>query len=379
MNSNTRKIYISELVILLAVLILLFTINKPLYTFRNICIIMSLGIALVILLECFGWRKDNSYIKKYSTRTLISLMMSYIILIYGLGIILGFTRGFKAINYQFFINLIVTIVYVIETETVRYLVSKNSLDSKIPLIVFTILSIFLSVLLEINISNLTTAEEKFIFLSTIIFPTIAQESLCSFMTNKISLRLSLIYKFVIKLYYYVLPIVPNMGDYIYSSVNVLYPYLIYIFLNKIIVKYEKIKANFRKTNITIFSIPLLLFLVLLIILVSGVSRYTMIAIASNSMHPTYDRGDAIIFKKVDPESIEVGDILTFTKEDKIITHRVVKRFYSKKGYCFNTKGDNNETQDAFNTCESNVLGKVTFSFKYIGYPTVILNEIFGKE
>ena len=379
MNLNAKKIYISEFVILLAILILLFTINKPLYLFRNISAIISLGLSFIILISSFGWKKDNNYISGYATRTLTSLMMSYMIIIYALGIILGFTKGFKAIDFNYFLNLFATVFLILELELNRYLIAKNSLKSKAPLVIFTILSIILCVLLEINIDNLRSAEQKFIFLSTIILPIISEEMLCSYMTYKISSKLSIIYKIVIKMYFFVLPIVPNLGDYIYSSINVLYPYIIYMFMNKIVTKYEKTKINFKKANLTIYSIPLVLVLVILVIFVSGIFKYKLIAIASNSMHPTYDRGDAIIYEKVDSDEIELGDILVFTKEGKIITHRVIKKFYINNNCYFNTKGDNNDSPDGFDISESNVLGKVTISFKYIGYPTVIINEIFGKE
>ena len=71
----------------------------------------------------------------------------------------------------------------------------------------------------------------------------------------------------------------------------------------------------------------------------------MIAIATNSMNPAYGRGDAIIYEKLKPEEIEVGDILVFKKDNVIITHRVTKKWISNDIYHFNTKGDNNETID----------------------------------
>ena len=50
MRKNTSIIYVSELVILLAVIVLILTIKEPLYTLRNVSIILSLGISLIILI-----------------------------------------------------------------------------------------------------------------------------------------------------------------------------------------------------------------------------------------------------------------------------------------------------------------------------------------
>ena len=234
-------------------------------------------------------------------------------------------------------------------------------------------------LLEININNIITSEEKFIFLSTIVLPIIAQELLCTYISYKTSLLPSIIYKFVIKLYIFIIPIVPNLGDYIYSAINIIYPYIIYMILSRTFNKYEKVKGDNKKANITVFSVPLILGFIFLIILVSGLFKYKMIAIATNSMVPSYGRGDAVIYKKVSSEEIEVGDILVFEKDNRIITHRVTKKWISNNKYHFNTKGDNNNGIDSFAPSSDDILGKVTFSIKYIGYPTVIVSEFFERS
>ncbi len=378
MKTNTKNIYISEIVILMAIISLLFTISNPSYAFRIVCVHVFLGISLVILFQSFGWKKDNGYLKNSTARTLISMLLSYLIIIYSLGIILGFNKGFGfSLNYVK--TLVSTILFILELEFIRHMIAKNSLNSKRPIIIFTILSIILNVVLEININNLMTSEDKFIFLSTIIFPVIAEESLCSYLTYKISLFPSLIYKFVTKLYIFIIPIVPDLGNYIYSFVNVLFPYLIYVVINKVLVKYEKIKSNLKKVNLTILSMPLVLLFILLVILVSGLFKYKMIAIGSNSMKPIYSRGDAIIYEKINSEKINVGDILVFQDGKKIVTHRVVKKYYTNNMYYFSTKGDNNDTKDPNDVSSSYVLGRVIFKTKYIGYPTVLINEFFERS
>ena len=178
---------------------------------------------------------------------------------------------------------------------------------------------------------------------------------------------------------FLLPIVPDMGNYIYSSVNVLFPYIVYYVINKMVTKYNKVKIDFKKTNVAKVSVPLVLFFTAIVILVSGIFKYKMIAIGSNSMKPVYSRGDAIIYEKVSSEVIELGDILVYKKEGKIITHRVIKKWLSNNKYYFNTKGDNNEVDDNLDISSSDVLGRVVFKTKYIGYPTVLISEFFGKE
>lgn len=379
MKTNTKTIYISEIVILLGIAILLFNIANPSYTFRMVCVHISLLVALSILYGTFGLKKDNSYLKNTTIRTLVSMLLSYLIIIYSLGIILGFSKGYNVISSNYFKTLLSTILFIFEIETIRFIIAKNSPGTKKPIIIFTILSIIINVILELNINNLITSEEKFIFLSTIIFPVIAEESLCSYLSFNVSLLPCLIYKAVVKLYMFLLPIVPDMGNYIYSSVNVLFPYIVYYVINKMVTKYNKVKIDYKKTNVAKVSVPLVLFFTAIVILVSGIFKYKMIAIGSNSMKPVYSRGDAIIYEKVSSEVIELGDILVYKKEGKIITHRVIKKWLSNNKYYFNTKGDNNEVDDNLDISSSDVLGRVVFKTKYIGYPTVLINEFFERS
>lgn len=380
MKKNTKVIYISEIILLIYILFLSLFMNRISYNLKNSSVVVVLLLVLVILLTFFGFKKDKNYLKGSSARIVTAALMTFMIITYGLGIILGFTKGYIYNNlYEFLKDVSPILIITIEIELLRHTVIKNSFKNKKTIIFYTIISIILNIILEINIGILNTAEDKFIFLSTIIFPIIAEEALCSYMTYKIALLPSLIYKLVIKLYIYLVPIIPNLGNYIYSVVNIILPFVIYSILSKIVIRYEKEKQKLRKINRVVITIPLAACLVVLILLISGIFKYKLIAIASNSMSPTYKRGDAIIYEKINVKELKVGDILAFQKNSIVVTHRIVEIWKQDDRYYFTTKGDNNNTNDADKIEEKNVLGRVQFSFKYIGYPTVLINEFFGKE
>ena len=380
MKKNTKIIYIGEVILTIYAILLTLFINNISYDVRNFSAVVVLLLVLVILLAFFGYKKDKSYLKGSSARIVMASLMTFMLIIYGLGIVLGFSQGYVYHNiYDFIKNIGVVVAINIEIELLRYMIVKNSFKKKTTLIIYTILSIIINILLEINIATLASAEDKFIFLSTIIFPIMAEEALCSYMTYKISMLPSLLYKLVIKLYMYILPIFPDLGNYMYSVVNIVLPFAIYSILNKIVIRYEKEKKELRRVNRVVFTIPLTVFLVVLVLLISGVFKYKLIAIASDSMSPVYRRGDAVIYEKIDVKKLEVGDILAFRKNNIVITHRIVKIWKQNDRYYFTTKGDNNNSVDNFKTSEDLVLGKVVSIYKYIGYPTVLINEFFGKE
>lgn len=380
MKKNAKVIYSVEIIIALYVLWLNLNVNSATLITKYISSAVIFTTILFVLLAFFGIKRDKNYLKGTSIRIVIIALMLFLLIIYGLGLVLGFNRGFVYKDIASFIKSIIFIVLLtIEIEFIRYIIAKNSFQNKKMLIVFTILSVFFNVFLELNMSTLVDKDDKFIFLCTVIFPIIANEALCSFMTYKTGLLPSLIYKLTLSLYIYLLPIVPNLGDYLYSVINVIVPYLIYNKLNKLIIKFDKEKEKLSKINRNIFIIPSIVLLIILIILISGISKYKLIAIATNSMQPSYGRGDAIVYEKIKVKDFKVGDILAYQKDDIVVTHRIIKVWKKGNEYSFVTKGDNNNTEDYYMPKSSDVLGKVRFSLKYIGYPTVLINEYFGKE
>ena len=104
--------------------------------------------------------------------------------------------------------------------------------------------------------------------------------------------------------------------------------------------------------------------------------YKMIAIGSDSMNPVYYRGDAVIYKEVQINKIKEKDILVFKYNGTIITHRVKNIIQKDNKIFFQTKGDNNKTVDSVLIESDDVLGTVQYIVKYIGYPTIWMQETF---
>ena len=96
----------------------------------------------------------------------------------------------------------------------------------------------------------------------------------------------------------------------------------------------------------------------------GYQCYTVI---SGSMEPAYKVGDLLYVKKVAPQTIKVGDPITFIlNEDLVVaTHRVVEVDAEKQH--FYTKGDANEIVDSEPVHFNNVIGVPQFSVPKLGY------------
>lgn len=105
-------------------------------------------------------------------------------------------------------------------------------------------------------------------------------------------------------------------------------------------------------------------------LIFGLKTY---AVCSPSMHPTFNTGDMLYVKKVDPQEVRVGDPITFEfGNNSTVTHRVVQIDLDEQ--CFYTKGDNNNSPDGTPVPFSSLKGVPIFSIPYIGIITYYIQN-----
>jgi signal peptidase len=103
------------------------------------------------------------------------------------------------------------------------------------------------------------------------------------------------------------------------------------------------------------------------------------SLCSGSMEPQLKEGALVITRPVEPETIAVGDIITFlptTSGDDPITHRVT-HIETNSLLHFTTRGDANNGNDPSAVSAQDVLGKVCFHIPYLGYVTEFLKTPWG--
>lgn len=122
---------------------------------------------------------------------------------------------------------------------------------------------------------------------------------------------------------------------------------------------QKTKSKSKKVNV-ILVMSVVFFLISLFLKMNCPSNkpiqpfgITILNVMSNSMKPTFEKGDKIVVKK--QKDYEVGDIITYIDNDKnLITHRIIEKYEDG----FITKGDNNNTEDKEKVRKNQVLGKI---------------------
>ena len=86
-------------------------------------------------------------------------------------------------------------------------------------------------------------------------------------------------------------------------------------------------------------------------------------VLTDSMFPDIKSGDIIITKKIDPESVQVGDDISFFDPagngTSIVTHRVIEIIEEDGQLSFRTQGINNNTEDRIAVPADKLVGKYT--------------------
>jgi len=98
---------------------------------------------------------------------------------------------------------------------------------------------------------------------------------------------------------------------------------------------------------------------------------TPMTVLTGSMIPTYPPGTLVIVAPVSPDTIRIGDPITYqlvSGEPAVVTHRVTAISHDSTGReLFTLKGDNNAAADATLVLPAQVRGKVSYSLPWIGY------------
>ena len=376
MKKNIKEINIILLLLMFIIVFKIFLLNKfPNYV-ETIPSLLLLGM-MFILIKFWGFRKERNYYKNTVIRIIIISLMGYLVITYLLGLLTGFSKNVFSVNIVSILkNALPIAVNIISLEIIRFIILRRE-PNKYQKIFLSLLMVLLNTIIMVN--NIPTYSFKEIFglLTIVILPCIARELLYTYITYNVTILPTLILHLCIELYVFVLPILPSLGNYLLSVMSLLLPFLIYKQVDKCI-NYREKYGIYAKKYLRNFIVGLIIIIaILILLLVSGIFGYQMIAIGSGSMNPVYDRGDAVIYKKVVSDEIKEGDILVFNYKNNLVTHRVVDIVYKKGRIKYVTKGDNNEVIDQFDVYEENVIGVVKAVVKFIGYPTVLINDKFG--
>ncbi len=340
--------------------------------------LVLLGVSIGFL----GFRRDKRTVLRDNV---FRVVIFYLILTFVIMFTLGFATGFLKNAYSrtalsLFDNLFAPILIIVFTELFRYVFIGANKDKKPFIVILTAILIIFETVITVGILKSYDLESLFHFFASMLLPITIKHIVLSYLCYHVGYKVPLLYRLIVDTYVFIVPIVPDIGEYITAMIFISLPIVIYMSCFGLIDdRTKKLEPVFNNDNFTVLDIPITIVLVVMICLISGFFTYSLMGVGSDSMSPKINRGDAVIIKKVtDKTVIKKGDIIAFQKDKKVIVHRVQSVSKSKGKETFITKGDANNAVDGNVVKRKQLKGVIKFKIPFIAYPTLWFNDLISR-
>lgn len=321
--------------------------------------------------------------KNENIKLVIVMTLFYLIIYFLSGLLFGYAYSpYSHAIKTLLLNIWRFIVPIVCIEIVRSVIINKNKKNKTFIIIATILFILLEFNFKAFMSSTRDYGELFKNIGSSLLPLIAENIMLTYFTLCGSYNLALTYRLPVELTFLILPIFPNFDWYLTGVIGITVPIVFIIIFSNFKSIYGTRKRKGRKKESLVSMIPFLIVLSLLVLFMCGIFRYEPLAIMSNSMVPLFEKGDLVIFEKIPDEElkkIEIDTIIVYSIKNQLVIHRIVDRWESEGETYYLTKGDANMTNDIEPVKPNQIIGIYKFHIKYLGYPSVILSELFNKK
>lgn len=380
MKKGFNKILILEIILLIFLLF-----NSFVFKIVNMYVISGIMLPFLILMIVLnGFEKDNYRYKKDVLLNIIIFLLMYYFITYFLGLFSGFVKSSYSLSFINIIkNTFPVIALILISELMRYVLFNKTKRNLPCLIIGCLLFVMVDVNTMVHIYDVKTALGITKMICLVVFPSITKNIFLTYLTMKVGYKNGIIYRLITELSTYLLPIFPDFGEYINVLLKTVLPIAIMARLNNMFNYYSvrKIKdSRYNNRKLVLYSF-ITFALLTIVLLTSGLFTYQALTIGSGSMSPAIEKGDVIVLKSMKNEEarkIKKGDVLVYNHDNKIIVHRVIKKSNNGETISFKTKGDYNNAKDSWTVKQEDVIGIVKFRIRWVGMPTVALNELLNK-
>lgn len=344
--------------------------------------IIWIGIAIFlrnVLGKSYEVKKLKKEIIEYSFIAVLAYIITY--LTSGLFITFG-SNPYSRTIIGILTNLWVFATVIIAKEYIRYKLINNVYEKDKTKIAIAISIVY--ILIDLGIKKFFTTQLTSLFIMEIIaqnlLPLIAKNILYSYTAINSNYLPAVIYEIGTNLYLWLSPILPNAPWIMVSIIDSVIPIILFLYI-----RYEKNKKDIFRTKEKIINsnprniIPLVICIILAIWFAIGIFPIKPVAIATGSMEKELYVGDVAIIKKCKANDIEEGDIIEYQMDGYTVIHRVTKKTQKNGRFTFITKGDSNDNEDLQPVTQEQIIGKVIFKVRYIGYPAVWIHNLQTKE
>ena len=309
--------------------------------------------------------------------TVIALL--YVMAYYLTGLEFGFYNNPNRLSLNNFFRFFLPIAAIITfTEIVRYvLVAQND---KLTRALCYCSCVMADMLICSNIPSVTNMSRFMDLVAGALFPAILSNLLYNYLSKRYGFYPNLVFRAIIILHSYVIPIKTGISESLLNFFNVLFPIAVYLFIDAL---YEKKRryalgntSKFWRVMSTLLTVIVLILMTATIMVISNQFYIGAYVIATESMTGEINKGDVAIYESYEDQFIREGQVIVFEKGSSMVVHRVVKIEIINGVKRYYTKGDANEDWDFGFITDADIVGLVNLKLPYFGYPTLWMRSLF---
>ncbi|MBQ8447347.1 MAG: signal peptidase I [Clostridia bacterium] len=373
MTRDKKILYASSVVLVLALLGALFLPGN------NGRAITALILAVFAIAIFFLVKKRPILSINKNEVLLIMLAMGAVCLVvyYLTGVHFGFYKSSTPLSMGNFFRFILPIsAIIIAIEVIRYVLLAQ--NAKLMGVLAFAAGALSDVLVFSSILDITNFNRFMDAMGLYLLPAFTANLLYNYVSGNFGFMPNIVYRLIITLYTYILPIYPQTPDALYSFAKLIVPLFIYLFINALYSKTKNYESHKSQAKTFVAMGLSAIIMISIVLLISGEFQYRALIIATESMTGEINKGDAIVYEEYDDQYIKEQDVVVFLQDDNRIVHRVVhmERIDGQNRYY--TKGDANDAMDAGYITDADIEGVVLFKVPYVGYASIWLRDAFKK-
>lgn len=383
MKKDKLKLYFIELLLFSCFLITIIVSNKMTYTTSAIILTVSMLIVKSLLKK----KNTKSLYKKQVFYLMFGFAIIYLALFFFIGILKNdflhqpVTFEFKTL-YRFIIPISISII---TSEIMRSILLSQegtirikNFQGDISKVLTFVNMVLIDVLIYIGVYDLTSYEQFSAALGIVIFASISCNLFYNYTSKRYGMFGIIVYRMITILYTYIIPITPNIHIYLKSFFRMVYPYFLYLILEKTFSKTDFVVSYTTRRRNFIEITAIVITMTFITMLVSCEFKYGLLVVGSKSMTGTINMGDAIIFEQYKKQPIRNGQIIIFKSDGLQYVHRVIDIKDINGEIRYYTKGDANEKEDKGYITKKDIVGLTKLRIVGIGWPSLWFRDLFKK-
>lgn len=381
MKKDKIRIFILEISLLVFLFFALFALN--IISRKNLALIIC--IYAIVVSFFLKKRKISSINTKQVTILMVVFAMFYLVIFYLLGLHFGFVKPKIMFSIKTIFNFILPLgTIIVASEWMRRIFLSHKLQIKFKSKKIDLSSIFtyiamvmVDLLIYTEVYDLAKLDDFLTVLGFVFFASLSCNLLYNYIAIRYGVKGIIFFRLITILFVYIIPFIPDVYVFFRSFLRLLYPYLIYLFFEKLYSKNDYTLGRREKRKEIVGNTLLIVIASLLVMLISCKFKYGIIVVGSGSMTGTLNKGDAVIFEKYQRQEIKKGQVIIFDYNGIETIHRVIDVQKVNGEYRYYTKGDANSRNDEEFRIKEDIYALVKLRVKYIGYPTLWVRDIFS--